>query len=198
MTSVPIMKARCLKKTSDFVTITPTHMARCSFSWIEFLHMILDYLDSDIYRSISLVSRSWCRVYDCRGSLTSIEAISRLLGVEMAHRMISYWTTEQTFTNIYELRGNPPEEWRDVCDFIMGHFHSSIPNGSQTSTTMALALASEFIMRASRKSPSSDVNQRQIEELKSNSYLLSFTAMAIAVKIEVWTFMKMGPKIQAV
>ena len=147
--------------------------------------MILDYLESDIYRSISLVSRSWCRVYNYRGSLTSVEAISRLLGAEVAHRMSSYWTTERAFANIYELRGNPPEEWIDVCDFIMGYFHSSVPNGSQTSTTMALALASEFIMRALRKSSSSDTIQRQIDELLSNPYLLSFTAMAIAVKIEV-------------
>jgi hypothetical protein len=101
----------------------------------------------------------------------------------MAYRMSSYWSTERT--KFIHRRESSSSKWTDVCDFIMGYFHSYVPQGSQTSTTMALALASEFMRSVPTVSPSSDIFTRQVNQLKSNSYLLSFTAITIAIKIEV-------------
>jgi hypothetical protein len=164
--------------------ITPTiNRFRGNFPWNKFLDIIVSYLDSEICQYVSLVSRSWCRVYDCRGSLTSGDSVSRLVGAEMAYRMSSYWSTERT--KFIHRRESSSSKWTDVCDFIMGYFHSYVPQGSQTSTTMALALASEFMRSVPTVSPSSDIFTRQVNQLKSNSYLLSFTAITIAIKIEV-------------
>ena len=190
MKTITATKSRSLKEsfTSNSSIVTPQlYRIRKSFSWNEFLHKIVSYLDSEIYRCVSLVSRSWCSVYDSRGSVTSGDAISRLLGAEMAHRMSSYWSTERSLANITERRSDHSHKWIDVCDYLMGYLHSYVPQGSQTSTTMALAIASEFIMSAPTAAPSLEF-QRQVNELKLSSYLLSFTAMAIAIKIEVKYF----------
>jgi hypothetical protein len=63
--------------------------------------------------------------------------------------------------------------------------HSNIGIGSSTSTSLALRLMSDFMFGVRNDDSSGLVCSRQMEKLCANPYLLSFTCIAIALKVEV-------------
>jgi hypothetical protein len=121
-----------------------------------------------------------------RGSRVSYDATFRLLGKDSGHRAYRYHDIRSDPILYVNRKEFPTREWTDACDLIMGYLHSNIPNGSQTSTSMALALVSDFISYKRSEQPKIET---QIDKLCASSNLLAFTAMTIAVKIEVhWSF----------
>ena len=133
---------------------------------------------------MSFVSRSLSDRFHQRGGQVCIEAIIKLLGHHHSQKLCSYASKQSDFKisslqNRHILPG-----WIDACDFLIGHLHARVPGGSQTSTSMALALVRDFLLGVNRKLPS-NVSEKDIDRLRSNSYLLAFTALSISIKVEV-------------
>ena len=164
---------------------SPQEIKGNSDMWSLCLMDVFKFLDGNSLRCMSSVSWSWARQFDCRGSQVSLIAIQELLGDNYAHRLSTYGY--QKSDSITSCRGDRSLQhyWISACDFLLGHLHSQIPRGSQTSTSMALALLSDFFTCIKSESLPEFVSIMEVNNLCSNSYLMAFTSIAIAVKIEV-------------
>ena len=155
-----------------------------SACWELCLEDAMQYLDICSLRNMSFVSRSLSDRFHQRGGQVCIEAIIKLLGDHHSQKLCSYASKQSDFKisslqNRHILPG-----WIDACDLLIGHLHAKVPGGSQTSTSMALALVRDFLLGVNRKLPS-NVSEKDIDRLRSNSYLLAFTALSISIKVEV-------------
>jgi hypothetical protein len=147
------------------------------------LDNILEFLDYNSWRSVSLLSRRWSRRYNSRGSEISKNASLHLFGKDYSQRSSVF--QENKFESLVLLKSSTSSEWTDACDFLLGYMHSNIEIGSSTSTSLALRLMSDFMFCVRNDDTSALECSKQMEKLCANSYLLSFTCIAIALKIEV-------------
>jgi hypothetical protein len=147
------------------------------------LDNILKFLDYNSWRNVSLLSRRWSRRYNSRGSEISKNASLHLFGKDYSQR--SSVSQENECESSVLLKCSTSNEWTDACDFLLGYMHSNIELGSSTSTSLALRLMSDFMFCVRNDDTSALECSKQMEKLCGNSYLLSFTCIAIALKIEV-------------
>lgn len=154
-------------------------------TWNECLRHVMVYLDSNTMSILSSVSRCWSQHFDHRGSRASSEAISNLLGREYGQRLSLLGKAETESTAVTDWEISPRRYWTQACDLLVGHLHSNVPRGSQSSTSMALALVSDFMMCAQTVQLPENVVHVDVNRLCSDSYLLAFTAITIAIKVEV-------------
>lgn len=164
---------------------SPQESKEKSVMWSLCLLDVFKFLDGNSLRCVSSVSWSWARQFGCRGSQVSLDAIQGLLGGNYAHRLSTYGYQKNGYTTICCEDRSLQISWITACDFLLGHLHSQIPRGSQTSTSMALALLSDFFTCIKSESLPEFVSIGEVRELCLNSYLVAFTSIAIAVKIEV-------------
>jgi hypothetical protein len=161
---------------SNSYLITPSH-------WDTGLDDILKFLDFISWRNFSLLSRRWSRRYYSRGSNISKDATLHLFGKDYSQR--STLLHENKSESLIFSKNSTSSEWTDACDFLLGYMHSNIGIGSSTSTSLALRLMSDFMFHVRNDDSSALVCSRQMEKLCANPYLLSFTCIAIALKVEV-------------
>ena len=175
---VKVMRKRYIAvtpKTPDFLK-TP-------ISWDSYLGETVSFLDSNSFRNLTYVSKNLSDRFQSRGDKVSIAATFKLFGDGYGHKLRFHetsLTSHPTSRNVV-----PLSEWINVCDLSLGFFHAKVPGGSQTSTSMALALASSFLSEVRYRKSLFTVFDRKVDQLCANSYLLAFTALAIAIKVEV-------------
>lgn len=154
-------------------------------AWDECLTHVMIFLSSNMKFTLSCVSHGWSQHFDSRGSQVSTEAISDLLGKEYGQRLLLLRNAGTELIPVVDWEIRPKRYWTQACDFLIGHLHSHVPRGSQTSTSMALALTSDFMMCVQTVELPDNVSQEDVDRLSADSYLLAFTAMMISIKIEV-------------
>lgn len=154
-------------------------------AWGECLTHVMIYLDSNMIFTLSSVSHGWSQHLDNRGSQVSTDAISNLLGIEYGQQSLRLRNAGIELIPAADWEVRPRRNWTQACDFLIGHLHSYVPRGSQTSTSMALALVSDFMMCVQTVELPENVSRDDVNRLSADSYLLAFTAIMISIKIEV-------------
>jgi hypothetical protein len=159
-------------------------------AWDECLTHVMIFLDSTMIFTLSTVSHGWSQQFNNRGSKVGAEAISNLLGKEYGQQLsfLRNAGTELIPAADWEIR--PRRYWTQACDFLIGHLHSYVPRGSQTSTSMALALVSDYMMCVQTVQLPGNVSREDVNRLSADSYLLAFTAIMISIKVEVISFIQ--------
>ena len=150
---------------------------------------ILDFLDIRELFAVALVSSSW-------SSLASIEYLSKrsmglFLGNEFPQLLSSCCRSSQTLQEFglplaSPTRYLPRRDWKKCIDYILGSLRSRIGNGSNTTSSLAIAIISKFktIIDAGETLPFG-VSHETVLLLCEDFSLLSCTALSIAIKIEV-------------
>jgi hypothetical protein len=154
-------------------------------AWDECLTYVMIFLDCNMIFTLSTVSHSWSQQFNNRGSKVSTVAISSLLGKEYGQQLLFLRSAETELIPASDWEIRPRRYWTQACDFLIGHLHSYVPRGSQTSTSMALALVSDFMMCVRTTVLPDNVSREDVNRLSADSYLLAFTAIMISIKVEV-------------
>lgn len=163
--------------------VTPKVENRISVSWDVCLGQTIRFLDSSSFRSLTYVSKNLSGRFHSRGDEISTAATFKLFGTGYGQNLCFHVDASKNISTSKSLIA--PSEWNDVCNLLFGFLHAKVPGGSQTSTSMALALASSFISEVRYRKSLSSNTDKKVDQLCSNSYLLAFTALAIAIKVEV-------------
>ena len=161
---------------------------RITLSWDFFLEDLLKFLDTNSLRSVTSISRAWSTKFNGQGSRISVDATCKLFGQGREKRMFRYLSKARNCSDTalsMSKTVSPLPVWINVCDFLFGHLYCKVPGASQTSTSVALALVSNFLMAVREGNFPQFVCEKEVDQLCANSFLLAFTASAIAVKIEV-------------
>ena len=163
--------------------VTPKVENRITVSLDLCVGQTVRFLDSSSFRSLTYVSKNLLERFHSRGDEISIAANFKLFGTGYGQKLCFHIDSSKNISTCKNLI--TPPEWRDVCNLLLGFLHAKVPGGSQTSTSMALALASSFISEVRRRKSLSSITDKKVDQLCSNPYLLAFTALAIAIKVEV-------------
>jgi hypothetical protein len=145
--------------------------------WIAHLEKVIYFLDFDSAMALVLTSKHLASCFD---KLSPI-AVGSIFGKEIQSRLSKH---DQITVGENRLSKSvlfsPLFEWSHVCDIVFGVLHSRVALSSQTASAMTI----ELLLELMRNAQLGRVNAK-VSSLCKQPHLLAFTAMCVAIKIEV-------------